>query len=176
MAPVMVVAVLTFIMKWLWYILGGAVVLSLLMVSYTSILKTFLPSWESFSPTPYWDYKQWSWGYGTRVPGSVDNEDINPGGTIDRATAMSQMLSHIQGDYSYLKRLISRDLTASQWAALLSFSYNEGVGNADNLTTNINSGNDSALELQWKKYIYAGGVVSSTLVERRNAEWQLWTS
>jgi GH24 family phage-related lysozyme (muramidase) len=63
-----------------------------------------------------------------------------------------------------------------QWAALLSFSYNEGIGRAYNLLDNINSGDDNALAAQMRKYIYAGGVVNDNLVERREKEINLWNS
>jgi len=144
--------------------------------AYSNILKNFLPAWEWFSAIPYWDYKQWSWGYGTRVPGSVADKNINPGGTITRAKAMTDALNHIQGDYNYLKPLIFRNLTGNQWAALLSFSYNLGPGNADNLVNNINTGDLAALETQWKLYINAGGVPNDTLIRRRAAEWNLYIS
>lgn len=86
------------------------------------------------------------------------------------------MLTHLLNDYEQLRPQISRTLTVNQWAAYLSFSYNEGVGKADNLIGNINSGNDTALAAQWRKYVYAGGVVNQNLVERREKELALWFS
>lgn len=163
--------------KILW--IGGAGLLALLVFmakSYIDILKLFLPQVEGFSATPYWDYKQWSWGYGTRVPGSSDNRNIRPTGTITRAKAIQDALSHVANDYKYLAPLVHVKLNAKQWAALLSFSYNLGSGNADNLITNINNRNYSALESQWKSYIYAGGQVNPDLVDRREKEWNLFTS
>jgi lysozyme len=133
-----------------------------------SILKTFIPSWELFSSHPYWDVSRYSWGYGTKAPGAT--------GTITRTQAMTDLLTHVESDFKYLYNLIKRPLSANQWAAYLSFSYNLGPGNADNLVDNINSGNDVALEQQWKKYIYADGKISSNLIARRDAEWQLWQS
>lgn len=160
----------------IFWILGGVVLLSTLAITYETFLQNFLPSWEGFSSHPYWDNKQWSWGYGTRVPGSVNDPSVNPGGSITRAQAMIDALAHTRADYSYLKPLITRSLSPKKWAAYLSFSYNEGPYNADNLVTNINSGDDVALETQWKKYIYAGGQVSQNLIDRRSAEWNLWSS
>lgn len=135
---------------------------------YLSILKKFLEKWEGFSPSPYWDTNRWSWGYGTQAPGAT--------GTITRDEAFTELKDHAASDKQYLQSIISRNLTPNQWAALLSFSYNTGQGNADNLADNINSGNDAALATQWSKYIYAGGVVNDTLVKRRAAELQLWHS
>lgn len=131
-------------------------------------LGTFIPSVESFSATPYWDVSRYSWGYGTAAPG--------PNGTITRAKAFTDMVAHLINDYYYLSPKITRKLTVNQWAALLSFSYNEGPGNADNLVDDINAGSDIILEPHWKQYIYAGGSINSNLVARRNKEWALWVS
>lgn len=155
----------------------GFVLISIPMLSKISdILKKYFPSWEGFSSTPYWDFKQWSWGYGTKVPGSVADRTKVPTGTITREKAMSDAMKHIQADYNYLKPLVKVNLNTNQWAAFLSFSYNLGSANADNLIPNINAQNWSALEIQWKKYIYAGGEINSHLVNRRNDEWRLFTS
>lgn len=159
-----------------WYIIGGAVVLSLLAVSYKTILQNFLKVWELYEPAPYWDFRQWSWGYGTRVPGSIDDPNVRPSGTISRAEAMTDAISHAETDHRYLRTLITRDLNPEQWAALLSFSYNLGPGNADNLVDNINSGDLSALGDQWNQYINAGGVPNDNLIARRAAEWKLFNS
>lgn len=164
------------------YLISGIAAIALLIPmmasakKYNTILQSFLPTWEGFSPTPYWDYKQWSWGYGTKVPGSVNDANINPGGTITREKAWTDAMQHINTDYNYLRTIATYPLNENQWAAWLSFSYNLGRGNADNLVTNINAGNLSALETQWKLYINAGGVPNQTLINRRNAEWDLYIS
>ena len=161
-----------------WILSAGALILLLLnnMQAFKSILSSFLPNWEGFKSAPYWDYKQWSWGYGTRVPGSDTDPYKNPGGTISRNDAMQEALKHINSDYLYLKPFIKTPLNNNQWAALLSFSYNMGPGNADNLVANINNHNLTALEMQWKQYINAGGVPKPDLISRRNAEWDLYIS
>jgi lysozyme len=161
-----------------WLLVAGAIVISV-MSGYRIILKYFLPHWESFSARPYWDYKQWSWGYGTRVPGSVSDKAIKPTGTITRAQAFNDMMQHAERDYTDLKKLIRVPLTSAQWAALLSFSYNLGVGNADNLVYNINSKNMAALQTQWNSYINvrdeSGNLVPNDhLIARRAAEWELY--
>jgi len=131
-------------------------------------LSAFIPSVEGFIPVSKWDYKQYSWGYGTSAPG--------PGLPITRDQAFAEMLTHLLSDYNTLKPQVTRPLNVNQWAAYLSFSYNEGTGRADNLLPNINAGNDTALAAQWRKYIYAGGVINQGLVERREKELALWFS
>jgi lysozyme len=156
-----------------YIVIGGGL---LFLVAWNSMFKillinklaSFIPSVEGFIPHPKWDYKQYSWGYGTAAPGST--------GTITREQAFADMLTYLLADYAKLSSRISRTLTVSQWVALLSFSYNLGVGDAYNLVPLINSGDDTALATKWNKYIYAGGVVNSDLVERRQKEINLWNS
>lgn len=149
-------------------IVGKKVLSNAGMEGILNVARAFLQSEEGFSATPYWDVSRWSWGYGTQAPG--------PGGTIDRDTAADDMMKHVMQDYDYLKKLITMPLTANQWGALLSFSYNLGPGNADNLVDNINRGDYIALGEQWNKYVYAGGVINSALVGRRQREWELFIS
>jgi lysozyme len=155
-------------------LLLGILIIAGTMAGYKVILKYFLPHWEGFSSRPYWDFKQWSWGYGTRVPNSVNDPTKKPAGTITRPQAFDAMMEHIERDYNDLKKLITVPLSATQWAALLSFSYNLGVGNADNLVHNINSQDLAALGVQWNAYVNAGGVPQDVLIRRRAAEWELF--
>lgn len=156
--------------------IAGAIVLLLFSSNYKSILKPFLQVWEGFSPVPKWDISQWSWGYGTRVPGSSSSPNSPPGGTITQTEALNELWKVVEDNYSYLAPMITRKLNPHQLAAFLSFAYNEGPGNADNLVNNINSGNDTALFTQWRKYVYAGGIKSNGLINRREAEIKLWQS
>jgi len=153
------------------FITGGILLVLLLLskmghAAYYSITDWLIPQFEGFRSTPYWDVSRWTWGYGTAAPG--------PDGTISREKALADMRAYIDSDYAYLRPLLTRSLSANQWAALLSFSYNEGRYSADNLIKNINSGNEAALETQWKQYIYAGGDINSDLVARRETEYNIW--
>lgn len=131
-------------------------------------LASFIPSVEGFRSSPYWDVTRYSWGYGTAAPGST--------GTITREQAFADMLTHLLADYVKLSGRITRTLSINQWVALLSFSYNLGVGNAYNLVPLINTGGDNALIAKWMQYVYAGGVVNPDLTERRQKEINLWNS
>lgn len=152
-----------------------------IMELYT-LVSDLLAKFEGFSAKPYWDVRQWTWGYGTRVPDKFmkDGRPI-PGATINKIDAMIDAWAHIQASRSYLQTLINITLTPNQWAALLSFAYNEGDHNADNLVANINSKSWYSLENQWKLYTKVrdrDGVyyVSKNLVTRRAAEWDLFNS
>lgn len=157
----------------MWFvILGVAALLGITVFSMRSriitILSEFIPAEEGFRATPYWDVSRWSWGYGTEAPG--------PNGTITRARAMADAVSYLLRDYEDLKPRVSRNLNAHQWAALLSFSYNLGVGNAYKILADINAGNDVQLEGRWKSFVKSDGVTNPVLVARRAREWQLWNS
>jgi lysozyme len=157
------------------YVVAGGIIAVIAWVAMFRIrlvnkLSAFIPSVEGFRSSPYWDVNRWSWGYGTAAPGAT--------GTITRENAFAEMLSYLLHDYEQLKPKITRSLTVAQWAAYLSFAYNLGAGSggAKDLVPYINAGNDTALATQWKKYIYAGGVVNQDLVARRNKELALWFS
>lgn len=155
--------------KKFWIAAAGLALLVLLMAKkWLDLASQVVATFEAFSAHPYWDVKRWSWGYGTAAPGAT--------GTISKEKARAEMKAHILADYNILRPMIRRDLTTAQWAALLSFSYNLGVNNADNLVPNINAYNDAALEVQWKKYVYADGEVNPDLVVRRAREWALWAT
>jgi GH24 family phage-related lysozyme (muramidase) len=155
-----------------YLVLGGLVLLFALGASFRDRLldrlAAFIPSVEGFSAKSYWDVSRYSWGYGTAAPG--------PDAYITREQAFNDMVAYLLRDYATLSNKITRNLNVNQWAAYLSFSYNEGIGNALNLVSNINSGNDQALGIQWNKYIYAGGVIDNRLIERRKKEFNLWNS
>lgn len=147
----------------------GAAVILLFVRAARKTDKSFLeyagiiiPNFESFRSHPYWDVSRYSWGYGTPAPGAT--------GTISEAQARADMLDYVQKDYDYLSKLVFVELSPLQWAALLSFSYNLGRGNADNLVENINRQDWPALADQWGKYVYADGVRNETLVNRRARE------
>lgn len=147
-------------------------------LSVWSVLSSFIPRVEGFSAKPYWDVNRWSWGYGTRVPNSIDNISEVPNKVITKAQAILDMVAHLHTDFSALDKLVKVQLNGNQWAAYLSFSYNLGIGNAKKLLDNINSENFEALGKQWKLYCKSGSPlkVNPTLVKRRNDEWNLFTS
>lgn len=139
--------------------------------NFRAVLSSFIPSVEKFTAYPVWDYDQWSWGYGTAA-GYDKNK--KPAGSITRSKAFEDMMHVLNANYKILFPLVQRQLNANQWAALLSFSYNLGPYQADNLIPNINSGNDAALFTQMRKYVLADGVKLQGLVNRREKEIALW--
>lgn len=162
------------------------IVLAIVAVVYilTKLLKfsnvvqkagSFIAELERFVSKPYWDYKQWSWGYGTKVPDSTSSPSVVPNKIITKDQAQVLMNKHITNDYNVLKPLVKKELTPNQWASLLSFTYNLGIGTGKTMVGHINR-NASNLEQLWKAYIYAGGVPNNGLIDRRNKEWKLYNS
>jgi len=128
----------------------------------------FIISNEGFIPVSRWDYKQFTWGYGTAAPAA--------GLRITQAQARDEMMQHIQADYNYLAPMIVVPLNTNQWAALLDFAYNEGRGNADNLVQNINEEDWQGLAAQMRLYNLAGGSYNAGLADRREKEITLFFS
>lgn len=146
-------------------------------MNWQSTLTSFLRKWEGFRAYPYWDFKQWSHGYGTRVKGSSDNKAIPPPNIpINRQDAAKEMINFVTNDYNTLNPLINKQLTPNQWAALLSFSYNLGAGNAKKIIPYINNNDDFALKSKWVQYNNAGGKPNEYLTDRRQAEVKLYFS
>lgn len=163
-------------MKWYyWLIIAFVLFVFIKGKSMFDTLTSIFKRWEGFSPVPYWDNKQWSWGYGTEVPDSIANPSIKPAGTISQQQAINDALSHSAADKQYLQGKLTRQLNNNQWAALLSFAYNLGSPTAAKLIPEINS-NAKTLESHWKQYVYAGGKINNNLVARRNYEWTLFNS
>ena len=88
------------------------------------ILKT----WEGFSAKPYWDYKQWTVGYGTRVPdGKLEEYQAN-GIPMEEAEALLQkFLNEMGAEINVFADKFGLTLTQGMFDALLSFSYNCGT-------------------------------------------------
>lgn len=143
-----------------------AALLAALRGGHTEILKKFIPMVEGFLPVSVWDYKQYSWGYGTKAAG--------PGLKITRDKAFALMQKELDYHYTVNKPKVKKKLSANQWAALISFSYNAGPGNAANIIQTINTGTPQEVVTRMKKYIYAGGVKNQGLVNRREKEANLY--
>jgi lysozyme len=74
---------------------------------------------EGFSARPKWDYKQWSWGHGTRAPG--------PTGTITPEQADADLRREVGTAAGAVDRF-KPGLPAGPRAALTSLTFNAGPG------------------------------------------------
>lgn len=132
----------------------------------------FIKPLEGFSAQPFWDYKQWSWGYGTSA-GSDPNK--KPSKSISEKEAHEALISNLEGSLKLIKGYCKKPLKDGQYVALLSFNYNLGWGNTKNIIDRINNGKSvgevvKAIQL----YINAGGKPNKGLIARRDKEAALY--
>ncbi len=133
---------------------------------------------EGFVPRAYWDYKQWSVGYGTRCPDELVEYYKNNDITKEEAEKlMIQELTSFENDVAAFAQEYELELSQNQFDALVSFSYNCGSGwmreTSGNLYNAVISGDTGARivysMLLWSK---AGG--EYVLRNRRIAELNMY--
>ena len=99
------------------------------------VLKTM----EGFAAKPYWDYKQWTVGYGSLCPdapsgpegtgGELFNRYMESGIPLDEAEQLlRQELNRFEVDVRRFMNTHSLQLKQQEYDALVSFSYNCGSG------------------------------------------------
>ena len=85
---------------------------------------------EGFSKTPYWDFTQYTVGYGTRCPEDMVEYYTQNGITEEEAETL--LRNHLAGiEHDIHGKIIDRyglELTQNQFDALVLFSYNCGTG------------------------------------------------
>lgn len=135
---------------------------------------------EGFSETPYWDYSQWTVGFGSRCPDEKLEEYKKNG--IPKAEAEELFKSNVASFEKAVNNFIKRNslkVSQPQFDMLVCFSYN--VGSAWMLHTsstlrqailNGETGSKIVNELvQWSK---AGGNILPELVARRLRDANLY--
>ncbi|MGM9598706.1 MAG: lysozyme [Faecousia sp.] len=133
----------------------------------------FIKSMEGFAKYPVWDYAQYSVGYGCRC-----NKGDYPNGITEAEadallrTFLSQFESGING--------IGQKYTQNQFDALVSFSFNVGLGWTQNKSYRIyqlahgTRFSDAEVIDIFKAWNKAGGAVLAGLTRRREAEARMW--
>lgn len=73
--------------------------------------------------------------------------------------------------------MVQKPLTSNQLAALISFTYNVGIGNfqQSTLLKELNKGNYSKVPAELKRWVYSKKVKLNGLVARRASEAALWS-
>ena len=88
------------------------------------LLKRF----EGFSLRPYWDYSQWTVGYGTRVPdGKLEEYKANGIPQEEAEALLAEFLEKMGADVNSFIDKFGLTLTQAQFDALLSLSFNCGT-------------------------------------------------
>lgn len=140
----------------------------------------FIKVHEGYNQYAYWDYSQYTIGYGTRC-----EKDEYPAGISEPAAhaLLKKVLpSYENGVNSFLKTN-NIYVTQNQFDALVSFSYNFGAYVLNNnptiakyLKNGIEKYTDKQIADAFGLWVNAGGVKLQALVERRAAEAALFCS
>jgi len=96
---------------------------------------------------------------------------------IDQSEAEKMLLDTIKTVEKQVKNVLEVKLKAHQLAALISFTYNVGIGNFSNSTLLawVNSNPDfTRIPEQFRRWNKGGGKVLNGLIRRREAEIELW--
>ena len=115
---------------------------------------------EGFSATPQGDYKQMSWGYGTRAPGSA--------GSITKEQADADFQREL-GDASTAVAMKFPNLLQNQHEALADLTYNAGPKwmQGGLLHDAVANGDTKGAQDAIALYNHAGGKVLPGLTDRR---------
>ena len=138
----------------------------------------FIEAFEGYYQYAYWDYSQYTIGYGTRC-----EKDEYPAGISEPAA--HALLKKVLPDYeSPLNSFLKKNdiyLTQNQFDALVSFTYNMGGGVwsrdttiAKYLKNGIDKYTDKQIADALGLWVNAGGVKLQGLVDRRAAESKLF--
>lgn len=135
---------------------------------------------EGFSKTPYWDYAQWTVGYGTKCPDDMLEYYKQYG--ITEAEAESLLCTYLSLFEAEIIKFMTRTgvaLNQNQFDALVLFSYNCGSGwsyetngTFYNAIANGATGND--LIYAFCRWSSAGGQVQTFLLRRRLSEANMY--
>lgn len=123
-----------------------------------NLIKQF----EGFAPKSFWDYKQYTWGYGTKTTAL--------GLTITKEQAEIELVKELAPLIKQLQATGVK-LTDNQSIAFISFGYNLGASIMLNLVGRLKNGEPmESVKTSFLKYINAGGKPLKGLIERRKRE------
>lgn len=140
----------------------------------------FIKSVEGFSPQPFYDYNQYTVGYGTKCPTEKFFEYKSNGIPKAEADALLQEAVEDIEKALYTKLITKYNLTLSQnqFDALVSFSFNIGTNwlTYDSTLRNaiLRNADDNDLVYAFGLYCTAGGEYLSGLVTRRLCEANMY--
>lgn len=170
------------------FLLTAVILLSMLCIgaSAEEVMTTsdeavaMLKAEEGFSSKPYWDYAQWTIGYGTKCPDDMLEYYKQYG--IQESEAESLLRNYLARFEEELHKFAARTgvkLTQNQFDALLLFTYNCGSGWSYetggifyNAIVGGATGND--LVYAFSRWCSAGGQILTGLLRRRLCEANLY--
>lgn len=103
---------------------------------------------------------------------------VKLGQTITQEQADSFLLEDIHEFELAIQRLVYASITQNQFDALVSFTFNVGIGNLkkSTLLKKLNAKDIAGAANEFNKWIYAGGKKSKGLAKRRDKERLLFIS
>ncbi|NHQ81610.1 lysozyme [Chromobacterium vaccinii] len=134
-----------------------------------SLIKQF----EGVRLTAYQDMVGvWTIGYGHTGP------EVKAGMTITQQQAEQLLATDLQTFETGVGKAVTVPLSANQFSALVSFSYNLGLGNlrSSTLLRLLNQGDYAGAGAQFPRWNRAGGQEVVGLTRRRQAEQSLFQS
>lgn len=140
----------------------------------------FIKDVEGFSPQPYYDYSQYTVGYGTKCPTEKYFEYKSNGISRTEAdTLLRECIADIEEDLH--KKFIDRyqlTFTQQQFDALVCFSYNIGTSwvtyDSTLRNTILRNGGENEMVYAFSLYCTAGGQYLPGLVTRRLREANMY--
>ena len=164
----------------------GLVVMGITTVSAVSEMSSsdeaiaLLKKEEGFSATPYWDYAQWTVGYGTRCPDDKLEEYKANGISVEAAEELlRQYVAKYDAEVNKFIDTTGLSLTQNQFDALMLFSYNCGSGWMYQTTgilykALVSGATGNELINAFSRWCYAGGQIKTFLIRRRMCEANLY--
>ena len=134
-----------------------------------------LKQWEGLKTKAYKDSGGvWTIGYGHTA--TAGEPKPRAGMVITAAEAESILLRDLAQYEAAVENNVKVKLNDNQFAALVSFAFNVGIGAFKNSTLlkKLNQGNFNAVPTELMKWTKAGGKKIQGLVNRRRAEGYLW--
>ena len=135
---------------------------------------------EGFSRTPYWDYSQWTVGYGTMCPDNLLEYYRENGITEDEAELLlrEHMLSMEEAVEAYINKYQLK-LSPSQYDALTLFTYNCGsywtIDTTDIVHKSVRDGAEGSEMIRaFSLWCNAGGSFLEPLMRRRLCEAHMY--
>lgn len=151
-------------------------------------LLNVLKQLEGFNPHAYWDYKQYSIGYGSKCPEGYENyylsvEDGGQGNKISEEYALELLAGELVYFENVVNNFIKRNnltLEQHQYDALISFTYNTGYAwsstNGNLVTAVLDGDKGSHFIYGMMLWSMAGSPERHILVNRRIVETNMYAN
>lgn len=120
-------------------------------------------------PDPATGGEPWTIGYG-------HTEGVQPGDVISKPQAIAFLHDDLRESYEPAVLELCPVTTQNQFDALVSFTYNVGEGNLEysTLRQKHNAGDYAGAQAEFARWVYANGEQMQGLVNRRDAEAELY--